>query len=403
MPDITFRGGRLPNDPSKPRLYFQMFWNKDFTPPASVDYYGMPYIGMMGNNEWGDCVFASIGHTTEEQTYYGQGTEYEVSDAAALAAYSAVTGFNPNAGPPGDNPTDNGATVQQGLQYLQTTGFGGNTIAAYAQITASNLTQAQTAVSEFGVVTIGMDVYQSMMTQFNAGQPWDVTNDPGQLLGGHCVDVVGYDATYIYVFTWGAVQKATWAWWNWLVAANGGEAWASIGTDWVNAATGLDPAGVNKYAFGAQYAALTGKPNPFPAPADTVTVSNPGAQSSTVSTAITALTATAASSAGSAFTSFTASGLPAGLTATSTGGTLTVSGTPATAQTATVTLTATDALGTSGTASFTWTVAAVTPTPPTPPSPPSPPDSYDTVLATSLHGYLNLPGAMQAWLTAKGL
>lgn len=263
---VTFRPGVKPNDPRKARLYFRMFAKAGAAAPASVDYYSqVTNIGMLGNDNWGDCVEAGNGHITEQQTQVGQGTEVAVTEAEALASYSAITGFDPNAGPPGNNPTDQGTMIQDGLNWLRKTGFGGHVIAAFAQLDPSNMTDVQVAVSEFGIVSIGFAFPQSAMDQFNNGQPWDVV--PGSPIeGGHCVVVAGYDADYLYVYTWGAVQKMTYAFWNEYVVGNGGEAWAVISQDWVNQASGKDVEGVDLQAFGAQFAALTGQANPFPAP-----------------------------------------------------------------------------------------------------------------------------------------
>ena len=259
---VEFHPGVKPNDPARPRLYFSAFRKAGATPPASVDYSNIPVIGMLGNDRYGDCVFAGNGHTIEEQTFFGQGTEYQVSEADALAAYTRVTGFNPN-----DPSTDNGAEIQAGLDDLRKVGFGGHKLTAFAQLDPKNMTDVKLAVSEFGAVAVGMAFPNVAMSQFNAGQPWDVVANDGGIEGGHRVTLVGYDANYLYVFTWNAVQRMTQAFWDKYVE----EAWAHVGPDWISAASGVDPEGVDKYAFGAQYAALTGQPNPFPAPTPTPT------------------------------------------------------------------------------------------------------------------------------------
>jgi hypothetical protein len=66
----------------------------------------------------------------------------------------------------------------------------------------------------------------------------------------------------VYVYTWNAVQKMTYAFWNKYVT----EAWALVDQEWVNNSTGLDPEKVNLYTLGQEFAALTGQPNPFPNP-----------------------------------------------------------------------------------------------------------------------------------------
>jgi hypothetical protein len=88
---------------------------------------------------------------------------------------------------------------------------------------------------------------------------------------------------------------------------------------------------------------------------NTVTVTNPGSQSGTVGTAAS-LQISATDSASGQTLSYTASGLPAGLSISSSTGL--ISGTPTTANTYTVTVTATDTTGASGSATFTWTVSS---------------------------------------------
>ena len=87
---------------------------------------------------------------------------------------------------------------------------------------------------------------------------------------------------------------------------------------------------------------------------NTVTVTSPGNQSGTVGTAVSVQVSATDSASGQTLT-YTASGLPAGLSISSSG---LISGTPTTAATYSVTVTATDTTGAAGRASFTWTVAA---------------------------------------------
>jgi hypothetical protein len=88
---------------------------------------------------------------------------------------------------------------------------------------------------------------------------------------------------------------------------------------------------------------------------NTVTVTNPGSQSGTAGTAASLQVHASDSASGQTLT-YSASGLPAGLSVSSSSGL--ISGTPTTAGTYSVTVTATDTTGASGSASFTWTIAA---------------------------------------------
>jgi O-glycosyl hydrolase len=88
---------------------------------------------------------------------------------------------------------------------------------------------------------------------------------------------------------------------------------------------------------------------------NTVTVTNPGSQSGTVGTAASLQIQASDSASGQTLT-YSASGLPAGLSISSSTGL--ISGTPTTAGTSSVTVTATDTTGASGSASFTWTIGS---------------------------------------------
>ena len=85
---------------------------------------------------------------------------------------------------------------------------------------------------------------------------------------------------------------------------------------------------------------------------NTVTVTNPGSQASTVGSAVSKQITATDSASGQTLT-YSATGLPAGLSISSSG---LITGTPTTAGTSTTTVTARDSTGASGSASFTWTV-----------------------------------------------
>jgi subtilase family serine protease len=89
---------------------------------------------------------------------------------------------------------------------------------------------------------------------------------------------------------------------------------------------------------------------------NTVTVTNPGSQTSTVGTAVSLQIKGSDSASGQTLT-YSATGLPAGLSISSSG---LISGTPTTAESSSVTVTAKDTTGAAGSASFTWTVNSAT-------------------------------------------
>jgi hypothetical protein len=92
-----------------------------------------------------------------------------------------------------------------------------------------------------------------------------------------------------------------------------------------------------------------------PVNANTVTVTNPGSQTGTVGTPASLQIKATDSASGQTLT-YTASGLPAGLSISSSTGL--ISGTPTAAGSPSVTVTATDTTRASGSATFTWTISA---------------------------------------------
>ncbi|MFJ3235617.1 M4 family metallopeptidase [Streptomyces sp. NPDC086787] len=128
--------------------------------------------------------------------------------------------------------------------------------------------------------------------------------------------------------------------------------YAAARTASLNAATALYGANSTQYAGVANAFAGINVGSHVNPPANGVTVTNPGSQTSTVGTAVSLQIS--ASSTNSGALSYSASGLPAGLSINSSSGL--ISGTPTAAGTSNTTVTVTDSTGATGTASFSWTV-----------------------------------------------
>jgi hypothetical protein len=257
MPTRTLRTGRRPAQPARPRLELRSALGVTLpSPPASVEYSDIPDIGMLGNDGAGDCVEAAVGHTVEQDTRYATGTEQVVTTDQTLDLYSALTGYNRD-----DPSTDQGTVVQDALDYWRKTGvFGGHKLAAFAAVKVSDWAEVELAVNLFGQEIIGFNFPESAMEQFNAGQPWTVVKG-SPLDGGHCVILIGYDADWLYVITWGRIQKMARAFWTKYVD----EAWVGITQDTITA-EGANAFGgvIDLVTLGADFAALTGQPSPFP-------------------------------------------------------------------------------------------------------------------------------------------
>lgn len=255
------RYGALPDDKSVPRVRLADHVSVDAESlPKSVNWGKIPTIGMLLNNELGDCVFASDGHICEILSYWGQGTEVVVTDDVVETAYEKAAGYDPNAplNPDGSNPTDRGAQLTQGLGYLVTTGMQGVKIDAYAEIDVRNIVLLKTALAELGPVDLALAVPASAEQQTAEGQPWSYVGDMN-ILGGHCVTGVGYDDDYLYIHTWGQVQAVEWEFFSFYFD----QAFALVSREWVNAKSTLDPEHVDLQTLGEEFASITGQANPF--------------------------------------------------------------------------------------------------------------------------------------------
>jgi hypothetical protein len=208
--------------------------------------------GMLGNDNWGDCAWAGPAHETMLLTAEG-GKPVQFTEAAVLSDYTAGTGFDPNAGPPGQNPTDRGSNVRNVLKYRVKTGIVDaagkrHKIGAYVKLGPKDLTEIYQAMYIFQAVGIGIEFPGSAMEQFNKGQPWSVV--PGaKVEGGHYVPCVAKRAN-IDVVTWGALQPMTVEFFETYCD----EAWAYISTE--DLKQGVDPDGFSLTQLKEDLAAL---------------------------------------------------------------------------------------------------------------------------------------------------
>lgn len=163
--------------------------------------------GMLGNDSYGDCVFAGAAHET---IMWGAEANKDVrfTDELVLQAYSTVTGFDPS-----DPSTDQGTNVLDALNFRRNQGLtdaDGNVhkLCAFISLEPGNYDHLLEAVYLFGAVGIGIQFPASAMDQFNANRPWSpVAGSP--IEGGHYIPVVGRKADNLLVVTWGKVQQMT--------------------------------------------------------------------------------------------------------------------------------------------------------------------------------------------------
>ena len=207
-------GGRLGKAPAAPRpkdiILTEIVRAGAVLPMAPVGfghYQVFPAAGwgMLGNDRYGDCVWAGAAHETMMVNKMN-GRDVEFNPAVVLADYAAVTGFVPATG-----ANDNGTDVHDALNYRRQTGvedadLGRHKIGAYVSLEPGNWNQMLEALVAFDFVAIGFEFPDYAMAEFNAGKPWWYRRG-GTIEGGHYVPVVGRPHTSsIEVVTWGQIQ-----------------------------------------------------------------------------------------------------------------------------------------------------------------------------------------------------
>jgi hypothetical protein len=207
-------------------------------PPPSVDYGAkVSAWPMYYNDQYGDCTCAAAGHLIQSWTA-NAGNEITPPDPTVLSFYEHFVGTPP--------PPDEGCDMLSVLKYWRKTGLDEHKVTAFASIQLQNHVQAQNAIYLLGGIYIGVALPNSVVPQ--GGNyleiPWVVP--PGGPVGdaapnqnnGHCIPAVAYDATNLYVVTWGAVKSMSWQFYD----AYADESFAVVSQDFVNLA-GQDPAG----------------------------------------------------------------------------------------------------------------------------------------------------------------
>lgn len=199
----------------------------------------MTSLGMMLNDQYGDCAIAGPAHQIQFWTSK-VGKQYIVPDHEILSAYCEISGYIP-----GNPNTDNGCVLLDVMAYWQKKGIGGHQIGGWASLTppptmakhtsfwhrifgdlfthqkvgnddANWIADTKNALYYFEGAVIGLQLPVKLQ-QFTDQEVWDFIPDdndetslPGGW-GGHCVILIpSYDDFGCYLVSWGKVYHVSW-------------------------------------------------------------------------------------------------------------------------------------------------------------------------------------------------
>ena len=199
------RLGKQPakNDPRTLRLAKYLPASLPAAPRAADWTAKVTVWGSMMNDIIGDCVFAGGGHAVQTWTAY-EGIERVPSDMQVQGYYESWAGYDPSS-----PATDQGYVELDFLNKWRKLGYCGAILDGYADPDWHNAEHVKISIALFGGIYIGVQLPQSAMDQFSAGQPWTMTGDR-RVVGGHALWVPAYDRDWLYAVTWGKKQPMAW-------------------------------------------------------------------------------------------------------------------------------------------------------------------------------------------------
>jgi hypothetical protein len=241
VPDFRLGKKNARHDPRTLRL--ADYRTGTLTAPAQAHWgHGLPFT-MLGNDNAGDCVEAGYAHHVQVWCDRA-GHPFTPTDAEALGAYSAITGYNP-----ADPSTDQGTDMLTACNYWRSTGMAGHEITAFLSVPPRQQGLVKESVAFYGGLYLGVQLPLSAQAQ--VGDIWKVVTGPDAAAGswgGHCIAVTGYDENILWVCTWGRLQAMEWD----FLATYGDEAFVLLSKDWQET-SGTSPSGL---AWGALQADL---------------------------------------------------------------------------------------------------------------------------------------------------
>lgn len=197
---MNFKLGKLIKRYDPRTLHMARYMPAIVTPPPFVDHASkLPTdIGMMLNDELGDCAIAGVGHMLQEWTLYAGDPILTLPNDEIRRVYGILS------------PNDWGCCLLDVLKYWKNTGIGGNKIDGFTEVGTGNLSNTEIAIECFGSCYIGV----SLPDDYSEDGDWTEITSPSNPANGHCVVLLAYDRNkaLFKVATWGSIRNMSYSW-----------------------------------------------------------------------------------------------------------------------------------------------------------------------------------------------
>ena len=176
---------------------------------------------MFGNDEYGCCVKSAFAHQTLTFEKFEQGTLIDIARQEVIDEYLRESGG-----------ADSGLYLTLAMKDWRNHGLGFGdktyTIYSYAGVEPKDHVAVKYSIYLLRGVVFGMQVWETDIEQFRNNEPWHLTGNNGDLLGGHGVygfsymDAhhdcphcsTGWDENGLTCMTWGEEQSMDWDFWD---------------------------------------------------------------------------------------------------------------------------------------------------------------------------------------------
>lgn len=178
--------------------------------PESFGARGLDW-GVLGNDHWGDCYWASAAHEVMAQAHLG-GRAPQFADEYVLDTYAVYLGLYGHQGLEADPGADAGTEPRAGAKFRRTHGvndanYRTHRIGAYVFESDPDYERLLSALYTFGALTLCFDLPRSAEERFETGV-WDYVKD-SPIEGGHAVAGVAAQDGKLIAVSWGQEVEIT--------------------------------------------------------------------------------------------------------------------------------------------------------------------------------------------------